>query len=245
MRTLTKTTTKFTCITFTVLLLFLGCKKDELTASQWGERAVAKQNEMLKLASNIPCSQKLNVSIQSIENSCSTQYFAILASDLAKYEKLKKEYLEALDKQYKAWTQEGIIVDFCSESIWARAQPMRLDCKDDKIQLITSANLPLAEAKSLIVTTKLLIDQLLNAQTCNSDASWAITPIIDYQTMKIEYIPYLSSGNYKELKEKVSLYNRLNFNVIEAEKKDSNYIHGKQIDKVECLNGKPVIKYKN
>jgi len=226
-------------------LLFSSCKKDERSAAEWGELASAKRNEMLALTKNIPCSQKANVTIQEMSNGCSNQYFTIQASDLAKYEKLKKEYLNFTDKQYAAWNREGMIVDPCYETIWAAEQPIRLDCKGDKVELITSANVGISEAKSLIDGTEDLIANFVNAQTCTNETSWAYTALINYKTMKVELVPYSRTTNYKEFKEKVSLYNRLTFRVIEAEGTGPNFRNEKQVDKIECVNGKPVIKFKN
>lgn len=245
MKILTSSAIKLLYITIATVLLFLGCKKDELTAAQWGERAYAKRSEIQALSANIPCSQKLKVSVQTIQNDCSPQFFMILESDMAKYEKLKKEYLNFLNKQYAAWTREGLIIEICSESLWATDQPIKIDCINDKLQLITSATLPVEEAKLLIDATKTQIDNLISAQTCSSEASWAYTRMINHKTMTIEYITFSRTTDYKALKEKVSLYNRLNFNVIAAEQKGSNLRPEKAVEKIECVSGKPVIKYSN
>jgi hypothetical protein len=222
-----------------------SCKKDERTAAEWGELASAKRNEIQALTSNIPCNQKGNVTIQEMSNGCSIQYFAIQASDLAKYEKLKKEYLEFTNKQYAAWNREGLIVDPCYESIWASEQPIRLDCNADKVQLITSENVDIDEAKALIGGTEELIADFVNAQNCTNTTSWAYTALINYKTMKVEFIPYSRTVDYSALKEKISLYNRLNFRVIEAAGTGPNFQHERQVDKIECIDGKPVIKFKN
>ena len=226
-------------------ILFSACKKEELTAAQWGERAVAKRNEMLALSANIPCTQKANVSVQTLQLDCSVQFYPILSSDLAKYEKLKKEYLDYTDKQAAAWYKEGLIVEPCFDVLWATNQQIRLDCKDDKVYLITAENLPIEEAKTLISTTKTELDNLTAALSCTSDANWTYARLINYQTMSFDYIPYSGTANYKELQAKVSLYNRLNIRVINAEQKGNNLTNVKTVDKIECVNGKPVIKFKN
>lgn len=245
MKFLAKTTSIITCFSLGLTLLFSGCKKEELSAAQWGERAIAKRNEILSLSANIPCSQKANVAVQTIQFSCTTQYFTILSSDLQKYEKLKKEYLDFTDKQYLAWSKEGLIIEPCFEGLWSTDQPIRLDCKDDKVQLITTQNLPIEEAKSLILTTKSEIDNLIASLSCTSNTNWNYTRLINHQTMSIEYIPYPGTSDYKELKAKVSLYNSLNLNVIKAEQKGSAFTNVKIFEKIECENGKPVIKFKN
>ena len=243
MKFLTKTATLIICLSFT--LLFSGCKKEELTAAQWGERAVAVRNQILALSDKIPCNQKTNVSVQTIQFDCTVQFYTILSSDLAKYEKLKKEYLNFTDKQYEAWYKEGLIVEPCSETLWATNQPIRLECKDDKVYLITAESLPIEEAKSLIITTKNQIDNLITAQNCTSAADWTFTRLINHQNMSIEYIPYSRTADFKELKAKASLYNKLNLNVIKAEQKNTNFTNIKTIDKIECVSGKPLIKFKN
>jgi len=245
MKFLIRTTTKFIYLAVFASLLFLGCKKEELTSSQWGERATAKRNEIQALASNIPCSQKDKVGVQTIQQDCSVQYFAILSSDITKYEQLKKEYLSYLNKQYEAWYKEGLIIEPCGDALWAIDQPIRLDCKNDKVQLITAATLALEEAKTLINVTRIQIDNIINAQTCTSEANWSYTRLINAQTMTIDLIPISRNTDIKELKDKISLYNRLNINVIETEKKVFDYRPEKLVDKIECVNGKPVIKYKS
>jgi hypothetical protein len=182
--------------------------------------------------------------VQTIKLDCSIQFFPILSADLQKYEKLKKEYLDFTDKQYEAWSKEGLILEPCFETLWAADQPIRLDCKDDKVYLITAENLPVEEAKSMIPITKSQIDNLIAALTCSNSANWSFTRLVNYQTMSFDYIPYSATSDYKELKAKVSLYNTLNLNVIKAEQKGSNFTNIKTVEKVECENGKPVIKFK-
>lgn len=230
---------------FCIFCLFPACKKDERNSAEWGELATAKRNEIQALTQNIPCSRKSSVIVKEISEGCSVQYFAIQDSDLAKYEKLKKEYLDFTSKQYAALHREGVIVDPCFESIWAVEQPIRLDCKGDKVQLITSVNVGLDEARALVDGNYELITGFVNAQTCTENINWAYTPLINYKTMKIEVIPYSRTADYTALKEKVSLHNRLSFRIVEAQGAVPNFQHGKTVDKVECLNGKPVIKFKN
>jgi len=236
---------KTICLSLVLALSFSGCKKEELSAKQWGERAIAKRNEILALSANIPCSQKANVAVQTIQHDCSVQFFPILSSDMQKYEKLQKEYLDFTNKQYEAWNKEGLIVEPCFESLWATNQPIKLDCKDDKVQLITAENLPVEEAKSMIVTTRSQIESLIASLNCTSGTNWSFTRLINSQTMSFEYIPYSSPLDYKEFKAKVSLYNKLNINVINAEKKGTALANVKTVEKIECENGKPVIKFKN
>jgi len=245
MKFLTKPLTSFISLSFALALLFSGCKKEELTAAQWGERAVAKRNEIMALSTNISCSQKAQVTVQTIEFNCSVQFYPILSSDLQKYERLKKEYLDFTDNQYAAWYKEGLIVEPCFESLWTTDQPVRLDCKNDKVYLITAENLPVEEAKSLVTTTKNQLDILTSALSCSSEANWSFTRLINHQTMSMEYIPYSLTTGYKEFKAKVSLYNRLNLNVIKAENKGNHFTNIKTVEKIECVNGKPVIKFKN
>ncbi len=241
----TKTLPLFICLSCALILLFSGCKKEKLTAAQWGELAVAKRNEILALSANIPCSQKAQVTVQTIQGDCTAQFFPILSADLQKYERLKKEYLDLTDNQYEAWNKEGLIVEPCFESLWAIDQPIRLDCKDDKVYVVTADNLPVEEAKSLITTTRNQLDNLTTALSCTSDANWSFTRLINQQTMSMEYIPFSYTADYKELQAKVSLYNRLNINVINAEQKGNNLSDIKTVEKIECVNGKPVIKFKN
>lgn len=243
MKFLAKTISPVLCLS--LVLLFSTCKKEELTAAQWGERAVAKRNQILALSANIPCNQKTNVSVRTIQHDCSAQFYPILSADLAKYEKLKKEYLGFITEQYKAWSREGLIVEPCFDTLWAIDQPIRLDCKNDKVYLITAENLPTEEAKTLINSTKSKLDMLTSALTCTSEVNWHFARLINHQNMSIEYIPYPATADYQELKATASLYNMLNLNVIKAEQKGYNFSNGKTVEKIECVNGKPVIRFRN
>jgi hypothetical protein len=243
MKYLTKVITPIILLSLT--LFSFGCKKEEITAAEWGERATAKRTEILNLSTNIPCSEKANTSIQTIQMDCAVQFYAIRTSDLEKYEKLKKEFLTLTNKQYTALTKEGLIVEPCSDLFWMTDQPIRLDCKDDKVYVITADNLPVDEAKSLITITKSQLDKLTAALNCTSDASLSYTRLINYQNMTMDYIPYAASSNNKELQAKASLYNRLNINVIKAEQKGNNFTNVKTVERVNCVNGKPVIKFRD
>jgi hypothetical protein len=44
---------------------------------------------------------------------------------------------------------------------------------------------------------------------------------------------------------KVSLYNRLNLNLVKSEQKGNNFTNIKVVEKVAYVDGKPVIKFKN
>ncbi|RLJ77319.1 hypothetical protein BCL90_2404 [Pedobacter alluvionis] len=63
--------------------------------------------------------------------------------------------------------------------------------------------------------------------------------------MSMEYVPFSRTTDFKELQAKVSLYNRLNLNVIKAENKGNNFTNVKTVEKIDCVDGKPVIKFKN
>lgn len=226
-------------------LLFSSCKKTELSAAEWGELATAKRKEIQSLTLNIPCSQKSTVSIQEISNGCSNQFFAIQAADLAKYEKLKKEYLDFTDKQYAAWNREGLIVDPCFETIWALEQPIRLECQSDTVHLVTSENISLGEAATLAAETYTEIMADVEAQTCAGESSWMYTLLVKDKIMEVEYIPYLRSKDFSSLKKKVSLYNRLKLRIIESQGPIDYVRNELTVDKVECVNGKPVVKLYN
>lgn len=236
-------------LTISCLLLFVlvaGCKKDEKSAADWGELASAKRNEMLQLSANISCSEQANVSVQEISNGCSAQYYAIRKADLAKYEQLRKEYLDYTDKQYAAWYSEGLMVEPCYDREWMAEQPIRLECKDNKVVLITSLNVDLAEAPALINTANEFITNYLNAQTCTGTSSWAYAPFINYEAREVQFIPYLrTSANVAELAKKVSLYNRLNIRLAEKEGKTEEMKRNKLAERVDCVDGKPVVVYRD
>ncbi|TKC59107.1 hypothetical protein FBD94_16355 [Pedobacter hiemivivus] len=235
-------TLKSLTIVLAVMLLFLGCKKDETTVTQWGNMAEAKLTEIKTLASDIPCSQKDNVSIQEISTGCSTSYYSVKSSDVTKFENLRKDYFYLLGKQTDAMVKMGIIIDPCYEYIWTTEQSIRLECNGDKVRLITSANISIEEAKPLAIKTYEEIMTIVNAQTCTNESSWMPTALLKDKIMELEYIPYLRTQDYTILKKKVSLYNGLKHRIIQAQGPADYVPVTIKVEKIECVNGKPVVK---
>lgn len=232
-------------IVLAVMFLFLSCKKDELTVTELGNMAEATLTEIKTLASDIPCSEQGNVSIQEISTGCSTSYYPVKASDLTSFNNLKKEYFDLLGKQADAMVKQGIIIDPCFESVWIIEQPIRLECNADKVQLITSANISVEEAQPLAAKTYEEIMAIVNAQTCSNESAWMPTALIKDKIMELEYIPYLRTQDYSILKKKVSLYNGLKYRILQAQA-PADYVPSKvKVDKIECINGKPVVKLTN
>lgn len=232
-------------IVLAVVLLFVSCKKDGLTVTELGNMAEAKLTEIKTLAAEIPCSERDNVSIQEISTGCSTSYYTVKSSDVTRFSNLKREYFDLLDKQTDAMVKQGIIIDPCFESIWIIEQPIRLECNNNKVQLITSANLGIEEAKTLAAKTYEEIMTIVNAQTCTNESAWMSTALIKDKIMEVEYIPYLRTQDYTALKKKVSLYNGLKYRIILAQG-SADYTPSKvKVEKIDCVNGKPVIKLAN
>lgn len=235
-------TLKQLTIVLTVVLLFSGCKKDELTVTELGNMAEAKLKEIQALSSRIPCSQENNVSIKEISTGCSTSYYPVKSSDVTQFDHLKKEYFELLGRQTDAMVKQGIIIDPCYESIWIIEQPLRLECKSDTVQLITSANVGLDEAATLATQTYTEIMTLVNAQTCTNESGWMSTPLLKDKIMDTEFIPYFQIQDNSALKKKVSLYNLLKYRIIEAQGPIDNARPEFKVERIDCVNGKPVIK---
>lgn len=225
-----------------VIFCTTGCKKDEISVTELGNMAEAKISEIKTLAADIPCSQLDNVTIQEIATGCSTSYYTVKSSDQTKFNNLKKEYFDLLNQQVNAMVKQGIIIDPCYESIWIIEQPIRLECKADKVQLLTSANINIEEAKALAAKTYEEIMTIVNAQTCNNNPGWAATALIKDKVMELEYVPYLSTQDHSVLKRKISLYNVLKYRILKSEG-SLDYVPGKvKVEKIECVNGKPVVK---
>lgn len=236
---------KLLTIVLAVMLLSSGCKKDERTVNELGKMAEAKFIEIKTLTSDISCSQRDNVSIQEISTGCSTSYYTVKSSDLTKFENLKKEYFDLLGKQAAAMAKQGVNTDPCYDAIWIIEQPIRLECSDDKVKLITSANIGIEEAKTLAAKTYEEIMTIANAQTCTDGSAWMATALIKDKVMEVDYIPYLRTQDYSTLKKKVSLYNVLKYRIILA-KGAVDYTPGKvKVEKIDCVNGKPVVKLAN
>lgn len=231
-------------ILLAVTLLFLGCKKKELTATEWGELATAKMNEIKDLTANIPCNQQTEVSVQEMPAGCSVTYYPVKASNQAQFDKLKKEYFALLNKQSAAMSREGYILDPCHESIWMAEQPIRLECKAGKVEVITSKNISIEEAKPLAAQTYEEIMAAVNAQTCTNGLDWVPTFLIKDKIMDVQVIPYPRTQGDSALKKKISLYNRLKIRIIEAQGPVVYVRPELKMDRIDCVNGKPVIHYK-
>lgn len=230
-----------------LITLFAACKKDERTAEEWGQLAQAKLQEMRKLGENIPCEKQSDVSVMDIPTGCDAQYFAVLASDTDKFNRLRTEYERYAEEQAKAWSREGWVADTspCWMASWITEQPLRLECRNSQVQLITTENISIEEAKSLAETTRMQVRDYLNTQTCTSNASWAYTPLIQDKTMKIEFIPYSVAESSKAFRQKISLYNRLMMRIIDAEGSRVITSDVPRVKGVDCINGKPVIQLIN
>lgn len=229
-------------VVLAVALLFLSCKKEELTVTELGNMAEAKLTEIKALSSDIPCSQQGNVSIEEISTGCSASYYPVKSSDLTQFASLKKEYFDLLGKQADAMVKMGIIIDPCYESIWIAEQPIRLECKADKVDLITSGNISIEEAKLLAAQTYEEIMIAVNAQTCTNGSEWASAALIKDKIMDVQFIPYLRTQDYTAFKKKIALYNGLKARMIEAQG-PVDYVHTElKVDRIDCVNGKPVIR---
>jgi len=225
-------------------MVFSACKKDERTAEEWGGLAEAKLKEMRKLGEGIPCDKQSNVSIQDVPMGCNAQYFPVLSSDIDKFNRLKSEYQKYSDAQAQAWAKEGWVVDTapCWMGSWMSEQPLRLECKNNRVKLITTEDINIEEAKSLAEITYKQVTDYLNMQTCTSAASWVYTALIKDKTMGIEFIPYSVNDDSKEFKQKVSLYNRLMMRIIDAEGSRELTSDVPRVKGVDCVNGKPVLQ---
>jgi hypothetical protein len=230
-------------VVLTIALFTLSCKKsNERTSTQWGELATAKINEITVLTASIPCAQEANVTIQKLDFGCSATYYPVKTSDQSTFDQLKKEYFHLLNEQSKALYREGVIVDPCFLSLWISEQPIRLACKAGTVQVITSANLSIEEAKPLAAKTYEEIMALVNAQTCTGASAWMYTGLIKSRMMDLEFIPYLTTQDHTELRKKIELYNRLKARIIQEEGPADVAPPKTKVGSIECINGKPVIK---
>lgn len=232
-------------IVLVVALSFLSCKKEELTVTELGKMAEARLTEIKALSSHIPCSQQGSVTIEEISTGCSTAYYPVKPSDLARFASLKKDYFDLLAKQADAMVKQGIIIDPCYEFIWMADQPIRLECKADTVHLITSGNINIEEAKVLAPQTYEEIMSAVNAQTCTNGSNWMPTALIKDRIMDLQFIPYLRTQDYSAFKKKVALYNRLKFRILEAQG-PVDYVRSEvKVEGINCVNGKPVISLSN
>lgn len=236
-----KTLTSLLCL----LMLLSTCKKDERTVSEWGQLADAKLKEIEMLSEDLPCQEQADLSIQELSLGCSSKPYPIRSSDLETFNKLKAEYFTLLGKQTDAMIKEGYIIDPCWDELWSFEQPIRLECKDNKMQLITSQSISLEEAKPLADATYKKIMEFVNGQTCTDAASLTYTALIKDKIMDLQYIPYSRKSDTKELQKMASLYNVLKLRIINSEGPSNYEANTKRVKSIECENGKPTVVLKD
>jgi len=229
-----------------IIALLSACKKDERTVSEWGQLAEAKLRQIERLSSDLPCQQQANVVIKDLSNGCSSKLYPILNSDLETFEKLKEEYINLVGKQTDAMIKEGIIIDPCQDLFWSHEQPIRLDCNNDKIQLITSYNVSVSEAAPLAENTYNQLMRYVESQVCTDNSGWDYTAIVTDSPSRIQYIPFSRKGDVRELQKIASLYNVLKLRIINNSGEQPVYnSQPKGVKSVECVNGKPTIQLLN
>jgi len=224
-----------------LIILFSACKKDERTVSEWGQLAESKLKEIEMLSEDLPCQEQANFSIQELSNGCSSKPYPILSSDVETFNKLKQEYFDLLGKQTDAMIEEGYIIDPCWNELWNFEQPIRLECNNNRMQLITSQNLSIEEAKPLADATYNKIMDFVNSQTCTDASSLDYTALVKDKVMNLQYIPYSRKSDITELQKMASLYNSLKFRIINSEGPTDYETNIKRVKSIECANGKPTI----
>lgn len=235
-----KTLSLFLCL----IVLFSGCKKDERTADEWGQLAEAKLKEIEALGENLSCQQQANVSIQEIATGCSSKLYPVLNSDVQTFNVLKEEYTDLLGKQAEAFHKNNpnVIIDPCWDVLWSYEQPIRLECKDNKVQLITTSNVSITEAAPIAENAYKGLMNYLNNQTCTDNAGWDYTAILNEKSQTLVYIPFSRKGDIRQLQRMASLYNSLILRIInDAETPATPGIALHRVKNIECLNGKPTI----
>lgn len=228
---------------FFFIALLSACKKDERTVSEWEQLAETKLREIEMLSENLPCEQQKNISIQEFSNGCSSKYYAILNSDLNIYNKKKQEYFDLLGKQTDAMIAEGYIIEPCWDQFWSGEQPIRLECVSGKVQLITSQNLSIEEAKPLAEETYKKIMDHVSAQNCTDASYWDYTALVKDKdkAINLEYIPFSRKDDIKEFRKMASLYNSLQLSMLNREGQVSYNPNIKRVKSIECVNGRPAI----
>lgn len=227
-----------------LVLILSACKKDERSVSEWGQLAQAKLRQIEILSSDLPCQQQANVTIQDLSNGCSSKLYPILNSDLKTFENLKAEYFDLVGKQTDAMIKEGVIIDPCVDMLWNQEQPIRLECNNNKIQLITSYNISVDEAGPLAEDAYKQLMRHVDSEVCADNSGWDYTALVRDSPLRIQYIPFSRKGDVKELQKIASLYNGLKLRIINNSGEQPIYdSQPKRVKSVECVNGKPSILF--
>ncbi|MGV3705517.1 MAG: hypothetical protein ACO1NU_09080 [Arcticibacter sp.] len=228
-------------------MLLSSCKKDERTAKDWRQLTEAKLEEMQSLGKNIPCDKLSDVSLQEVVTGCGERYFPVLRADIDRFNKLKIEYQRYSEELNKAIAKEGWVQD--TMPCWAvsltRDQPVRLECRNDKLVVITTEDISIAEAKTLAQITYKQVTDDLNAQTCTSASNWGYAALIKDYTRSVQFVPYSSTGSPLNMKRNIVLYNRLMIRIINAEGSGDLTPNIPAVKGVECVNGKPRVQLIN
>jgi len=244
-----KTKLTFTCLVlFGLIAVFSACKKEKLTTEEWMLLANDQLKEMEQLTADIPCEQQSDVTIEEFGDafSCHLWYFPVAPSIKTRFVDFRDRFLQYRSNYVNAIQEKGGIVEICFDqdmSFWTDTQPVRVDCVGGNVKLITTENIDLEEAESLVVELYEQIKHYKDTVTCTGDEHWYHTAVIGDGYDDFEDIPYTPMHDYATLKKVLSTYNSLKFRILK-EKGDVGYVNiGNRIPKVECVDGKPVIRY--
>lgn len=220
--------------------LLAGCKKDSLTSEEWGELADAKLNEIEALVATVPCSQRDEAVIESVEQYCGEIYYPVTPSIKTKFNRLRDAYEQASRRRWGAFIDEGGVIDCFGPS----PQPIRIDCEDNDLLVYTVSNLPIAEAREMAEDLQAEIAHYKDTVTCSGNQQWRIDVVQDLVSGAWDVLPFLYGDNFQQWRYNVSDYQVLVRRLWHATGNETYPALVKRpTGVVTCVDGKPVVEY--
>lgn len=221
-----------------LLLFFVGCKKEE-SYEYYYKKAEEKRLEIENLIKTFPCGDLSNWKIDVIPASFfNSLYFPIAALPNAEYLRLKKEYVQLIEKAVQL-DNRNIYFDYLPNPAIA------IECAEGHPKVMTARDYNLENATSLLKTKIGEIETLTAINTCTGTEDWEILQLI--KDCKNAYIPI--DKNNKALLGKINELQQiiwaLQMRIVSLDYTKNNcfkYDFNNKPFKVVCENNKPVIK---
>lgn len=232
----------FLAVSF-VALAFSACKKEEINVAEIEALAKAKMQEIETLTSSIPCEQSSQVTVETIGNGCYNRLYPVTEAIKEQFITLRNEYRQYQNQLTDYMIRQGVIIEPCWDDVWHEEQPLRLDCDANYVRLITTENLPLEEAGPLIIGTQQKIAHYMDTVSCTGSNDWDFTVLLE-DNADYTFIPFFRKTDFTELKKIVSTHNILQGRILNAQEDPQFVTERKQFSGIDCIDGKPVVRYK-
>jgi len=224
-------------------ILFLGCKKETRTFDEWQALAEAKLNEIEALVATIPCAQQSEAVIESVAQYCGERYYPVTPSIKAKFNRLREQYEQFDSRRWAALIDEGGVIDCLDPT----PQPIRLGCQDNKLLVYTTYNLPIEEARERVEDLHAVIQHYKDTISCAGNQQWGIEVVQNLESDELEAVPVRYDNDGSILQKwwrTFADYQVLVYRLWQDAGSETYPRLAKQPTGVRCVDGKPIVEYK-